>query len=134
VASYLAILFALLIAGMILYYQVADGQVRRRYVDSVGYNLTQLSYAFEEQIRTVSLYADVLARNQDAQLLATAKDISDSDLVQKTRFGILPTMEEIAAENRSIAGIRLIHGNDRIFDIYDSIYYDPAIRSGEWET
>jgi sensor histidine kinase YesM len=131
--SYLAMVLFLMITGFLLFFGIMNSEARRKYIDSAQNNLNQLAYIMDEQVRSVYLYADVLARNDDILFLVLSKHIEDRDIVQKTLFDVFPFMTAVIAQNSQIEGIRILHSNPRLFNIHDTVYYEPEIIDGTWE-
>ncbi|MDW7656760.1 MAG: histidine kinase [Bacillota bacterium] len=131
--SYLAMVLFLMITGFLLFFGIMNNEARRKYIDSAQNNLNQLAYILDEQVNSVCLYADVLARNDDILFLVLSKQIKDRDIVQKALFDVFPFMTAVIAQNNQIEGIRILHSNPRLFNIHDTVYYETAIMDGAWE-
>ena len=131
--SYFFIMLILMLTGVFIFFGIMNKEARQKYLDSAQDNLNQLAYILDEQVKSISLYADVLAKNPEIAQLISTERITDRDIVDKSLYNILPLITDVIAQNHNIQGIRVIHGNQRLFNIHDSMFFDDKILDGQWE-
>ena len=119
--SYFFIMLILMLTGVFIFFGIMNKEARQKYLDSAQDNLNQLAYILDEQVKSISLYADVLAKNPEIAQLISTERITDRDIVDKSLYNILPLITDVIAQNHNIQGIRVIHGNQRLFNIHDSM-------------
>jgi two-component system sensor histidine kinase YesM len=131
--SFFLIMLILMLTGVFIFFGIMNKEARQKYLDSAEDNLNQLSYILDEQIKSITLYADVLAKNAEIVHLISSEQIKDREIVDKSLYNVQPMITDVIAQNQNILGIRIIHGNQRLFNIHDSMFFDDNILNGQWE-
>lgn len=104
------------------------------YIESMRANLKQADAIIQERVRLLKQTAANLGRNSGVMALLeeVTPETSDAQLVDILRNRTIPALESARVNNWFASSVRLIHGNDRAFDVYDCICYAPEVATGEW--
>ena len=134
-ATLLATSFVPLAIGLYFVAQFLIRYETDNYIEIMQANLTQANFIIKERVELLKQSATDLARNSG--VLALLEDVtastSDVQLVDTLRHRTLPAVQNSRLSNKYAASIRLIHGNPRVYDVYDLLCYDASVLSGGWK-
>lgn len=134
VAAILATSLAPLAIGLYFVAQFLIQYETDNYIESMRANLKQADAIIQERVRLLKQTAANLGRNSGIMILLdeVTPETGDAQVVDILRNRTIPALENARVNNWFASSIRLIHGNSRVFDVYDRVCYVPQVETGEW--
>ncbi len=104
------------------------------YIHVMQASLTQANSILQERVELLKQTATDLARSKAVLALLDRKTelASDAQMVETMLQQTIPALGSARLSNKYAHAVRLIHGNPRVYDVYDIIYFSEVIQSGAW--